>query len=184
MTALAHGENGAVPRVEIVHLTEPVFRALAAGDLEAAGQVSPVPLTAYFAGPDWAAVWRRRARQVAADPAAAPWVTGIIWDPGAAVAVGRAGYHAPPDDDGMVEIGYAVVPVHRRQGYARAALAALLERAVREPPVRTARVSISPDNLASSRLAAAFGFVRVGEQEDEEDGLEFVYEVDVGRRGP
>jgi RimJ/RimL family protein N-acetyltransferase len=93
------------------------------------------------------------------------------------VAVGRAGYHGPPDGAGMVEIGYAVDPAHRRRGYARAALEALLVRAAREPGVHTARVSIHPDNEPSYRLAVQYGFRKVGEQWDDEDGVEIVYEV-------
>jgi RimJ/RimL family protein N-acetyltransferase len=112
------------------------------------------------------------------DPASAAWVTGVIWDERHQMAVGRAGYHGPPDGSGMVEIGYAVDPAYRRRGYARAALEALLQRAAREPQVRTVRVSISPDNVASYQLASQFGFAEVGQQWDDEDGLEIIYEVD------
>jgi RimJ/RimL family protein N-acetyltransferase len=163
--------------VRIVHLTLPVFRALAAGDLTAANMASPVPLPAYFADPDWRGVWQRRSDQVQQDPASAGWVTGVIWDEKQQVAVGRAGYHGPPDAAGMVEIGYAVVPEYRRRGYARAALEALLRRAAHEPQVHTVRVTISPDNTPSYELASQYGFAEVGEQWDDEDGLEIVYEV-------
>jgi hypothetical protein len=44
------------------------------------------------------------------------------------------------------------------------------------------RVTISPDNVASCRLALQYGFTEVGEQWDDEDGLEIVYEVDAQRR--
>lgn len=164
-------------KVRIIHLTAAVFRALANGDLAAADAASPVPLPAYFAGPDWRAVWERRRRQVELDPASAAWVTGVIWDDRHRTAVGRAGFHGPPDASGMVEIGYAVVPAHRRRGYARAALEALLERAAHDARVRTVRVTISPDNEASQRLTSQYGFVEVGEQQDDEDGLEVIYEV-------
>jgi RimJ/RimL family protein N-acetyltransferase len=167
--------------VRIVHLTAPVFRALADGDLGAANSVSPVPLSAYFTDPEWRGTWRRRSEQVERDPDDGPWVTGVIWDEDQQIAVGRAGYHARPDASGMVEIGYAVDPAYQRRGYARAALEALLQRAAREPLVRTARVTISPDNTASYRLASQYGFVEVGEQWDEEDGLEIIYEVNPSR---
>ncbi|NTW39076.1 MAG: GNAT family N-acetyltransferase [Cellulomonadaceae bacterium] len=131
----------------------------------------------YFAGPEWRSVWRMRSDQVRLDPTSAGWVTGVIWDTERHVAVGRAGFHGPPDPDGMVEIGYAVDPAHRRHGYARGALEDLLRRAAHETTVRTVRVTISPDNTASLRLAAQYGFTAVGEQWDDEDGLEIVYEV-------
>lgn len=118
-----------------------------------------------------------RSKQVEKDPASAAWVTGVIWEEQEQVAVGRAGYHGPPDPSGMVEIGYAVDPAYRRRGYARGALEGLLQRAAREPGVQTVRVTITPDNVASRRLASQYGFAEVGEQWDDEDGLEIIYEV-------
>ncbi|MGW1678697.1 GNAT family N-acetyltransferase [Saccharopolyspora sp. NPDC002376] len=174
---LADSERRRTPDVRIVHLNGPAFQALLQGDLAAANAASPVPLSAHFAGPEWRGLWRMRSRQVEQDPASAAWVTGVIWDERRQLAVGRAGYHGPPDASGMVEIGYAVDPDHRRCGYARAALESLLQRAAREPQVSTVRVTISPDNLPSYRLASQYGFVEVGEQWDDEDGLEIIYEV-------
>jgi L-amino acid N-acyltransferase YncA len=43
--------------------------------------------------------------------------------------------------------------------------------------VRTVRVTISPDNVPSYRLASQYGFAEVGEQWDDEDGLEIIYEL-------
>ena len=60
----------------------------------------------------------------------------------------------------MVEVGYAVDPPHRRQGYARAALVSLLNRAVAEPAVSVVRATISPANLASRDLVLQYGFRR------------------------
>jgi RimJ/RimL family protein N-acetyltransferase len=169
------------PRVELVQLDAAALRALADGDLAAATARAPVPLTPYLAGADCQGVWAVRAVQVVADPRSAAWVTRIVWDPERALAVGRAGYHGPPDEAGMVEVGYSIDPRYRRQGYARAALRELLDRAAREPGVTTVRASISPDNVASRDLVLSHGFARVGEQWDDEDGLEIVYEVAVSR---
>ena len=82
------------------------------GDLVAANAASHIPLSPYFAGPDWRGVWRMRSDQVRQDPASAAWVTGVIWDAQQQVAVGRAGFHGPPDSAGLVEIGYAVDPAY------------------------------------------------------------------------
>lgn len=169
--------NSELPAVRIVHLNGPTFEALARGDLAAANAVSPIPLPDHFIGAEWQPLWERRNQQVREDPENAAWITGAIVDEHRDLVVGRAGYHGPPDDAGMVEIGYAVEPEYRRKGYARAALESLLRRAAREPEVRTVRVSIGPGNLASYGLASQYGFVEVGEQIDEEDGLEIIYEV-------
>ena len=166
--------------VRILQLDAGTLRALADGDLAAADRTSPVPLTSYLAGLECRSAWARRARQVVEDPASAGWITGVVWDPDRRLAVGRAGFHGPLDDTGMVEVGYSIDPQHRRQGYARAALRALVDRATREPGVTTVRASVSPDNVASRDLVLSEGFVAVGEQMDEEDGLEIVYEVGVG----
>jgi RimJ/RimL family protein N-acetyltransferase len=163
-----------------VHLDGPAFLALAQGDVAAANAASPVPVSTYLAGPECHGLWRMRSAQFEEDSASAAWVTGIVWDEGRRLAVGAAGFHGPPDTAGMVEIGYRIDPAYRRRGYARAALEVLLARAAREPKVCRIRVSIRPDNLPSYRLALQYGFCKVGEQWDDEDGLEIVYEVPAG----
>jgi ribosomal-protein-alanine N-acetyltransferase len=167
------------PRVRIIHLAPAALVALAAGDLEAASASSPVPLTPWLVSEEAIGTWRYRATQVAGTPADLDWVTGLIWDEERAVVVGKAGFHGAPDADGMVEVGYAVDPAERRRGYARAALLAMLDRARAEPSVRTFRATVSPSNIASLGLIAQLPFVEVGEQWDDEDGLETIYELSV-----
>lgn len=176
-------DTGAVtkpPRVRIIQLDPATLTALAEGDLAEARRTSPVELTPWLAGSDCVSTWRFRARQAVETPDDLPWVTGILWDDDEARPVGKAGFHGAPDADGMVEVGYAIAPEHRRQGYARAALETLLERARREPDVTTLRATISPTNAASLGLIGEYPFVEVGEQWDDEDGLEIIYELPVG----
>lgn len=168
-------------QIEILQLPPAALHALAAGDLPSAVRASGLPLTHFFVDASDSGVWRRRSRQIVEDPSCEPWITGVIWDAELRIPVGRAGYHGPPDAAGMVEIGYSVDMTHRRQGYARAALEALLDRAAREPDVVTVRATIRPDNSPSSSLVLQYGFVEVGEQWDDEDGLETIYEVAAGR---
>ncbi len=163
--------------VHLVELAPAVIHALAAGNLSAANRAAPVSLTPYFVASEWRSTWRRRSRQVDADPTATRWITRAVVDAERQVVVGFAGYHGPPDSAGMVEVGYAVDPIYRRQGYARAALVALLDRATHEPSVRTVRATIRPDNTASRLLVMQYRFVEVGEQWDDEDGLETIFEV-------
>ena len=169
------------PHVEVLQLDATALRGLADGDLTTANRTSPVPLTPYLAGEECRGVWEIRAVQIVEDPGSAAWITGVVWDPDRRLAVGRAGYHGPPDGDGMVEVGYSIDPQYRRQGYARAALRALIERARHEPGVRTFRATVSPDNAPSRDLVLSEGLVEVGEQWDDEDGLEIVYELSLSR---
>ena len=167
------------PVVRIVQLAPVTLEALAAGDLDRARRTSSVPLTEWLAGPDCRGTWRYRAAQVRTTPADLPWVTGALRSDDEQVAVGKAGFHAAPDADGVVEAGYAVDPAHRRRGYARAALELMIERAREDPMISTFRLTVSPTNTASLGLVAQYPFVEVGEQWDEEDGLETIYEMSV-----
>ncbi len=169
------------PGVQVIHLDLRALRALADGDLAEANANSPVPLTPAFVDEAWRSTWRRRAEQVSADPVQQEWVTGVIWDSSLAAAVGRAGFHAAPND-GVLEVGYAVDPAYRRHGYARAALGVLVARARTAPGVARVLASASPDNAASLALLRSVGFEQVGEQWDDEDGLEWVFALSLNPR--
>ncbi|GEC09445.1 hypothetical protein SSP24_71000 [Streptomyces spinoverrucosus] len=171
-------------RVRFVELSGGAMSALLAGDLSRASRMAGVSLTEYFVTDRARWLWQFRLDQMAADPGHARWMVrqAVVGDKG--LVVGHAGFHGPPDEVGMVEIGYSVAPDFRRQGYARSTLIELLRRAAAESAVTTVRATISPDNVASLATISGFGFVEVGEQWDEEDGLELVFEVPACRVSP
>jgi ribosomal-protein-alanine N-acetyltransferase len=171
-------------RVRFVELPGGVMSALLDGDLSRASGLAGVSLTEYFVTDRARWLWRYRLDQMAADPGRAGWMVrqALVGDKG--LVVGHAGFHGPPDEVGMVEIGYSVAPGFRRQGYARSALIELLRRAAAETAVTTVRATISPDNVASLATISGFGFIEVGEQWDEEDGLGLVFEVPARRVPP
>jgi len=160
-----------------VRLSSDALLALLDGDLTAARAAAGIDLTEYFSSPAMHWLWRLRLEQLAADPSSLPWLVRAGVDDATGEAVGHAGFHGPPDPRGMVEVGYSVDPRLRRRGYARAMLRALMDEARSAPAVTTVRASISPTNTASLATIAGFGFVQVGDQWDEEDGLELVFEV-------
>ncbi|MFJ3720618.1 GNAT family N-acetyltransferase [Streptomyces sp. NPDC090057] len=164
-------------RVRFVELSAKALRALADGDLAGGSAEAGVALDEYFVCDRARWIFGYRADQLAKDPSAAPWITRAAVSEPDGVVVGDAGFHGPPDEAGMVEVGYTVVPGYRRQGYARAMLRALLVRAAAEPGVSTVRARIGSDNTASLATIAGFGFTRVGEQGNERDGLAIVLEV-------
>ena len=55
----------------------------------------------------------------------------------------------------------------------------MIERAAIGPSVSVFRATVSPDNAASLGLVAQLPFVEVGEQWDDEDGLETIFELPV-----
>jgi ribosomal-protein-alanine N-acetyltransferase len=105
-----------MPSVRIVHLSPEALAALAAGDLAGAIELTGLPLTPYTISEERVGVWRRRATQVVETPEDQPWVTGVLVDDETGAVVGAAGFHAAPDADGMVEVGYGVDPTFRRRG--------------------------------------------------------------------
>ncbi|WP_243718691.1 GNAT family protein [Actinomadura sp. 7K534] len=162
--------------IHLVELPAATLTALLDGDLTTASTKAGVPLTAYFVTDEAKALWRFRLDQLAREPAHAPWIVRAAVAEPDGVVVGHAGFHGAPTADGRVEVAYSVDPAHRRRGHARAMLAALLARADAEPSVTTVRASISPDNAASLATIAGHGFVHVGEQWDEQDGRELLFD--------
>lgn len=161
-------------RLRLVQIPEPAMRLLADGDRAGASQLLGLDVGDYVAGEQW--LWQLRSEQLKHTPADAAWVARIAVAEPDEIVIGHCGFHAGPDVDGRVELAYSVAPKARRQGYARAMLRLLLARAADEPSVRTVRATISPDNAASLATLAGHGFVHVGEQWDDEDGLELIYE--------
>jgi RimJ/RimL family protein N-acetyltransferase len=161
------------PSVRLQLLDADALQALVDGDLAAASAAVGAPLPAWFPENTW--LWTLRLGQVIGEPAHGPWLTRAVIAPDAGVVVGLAGFHGPPDDDGMVEVGYEIDPGHRRRGYARAAVLGLMDYA-REHGARVVRASVAPGNAPSRGLIDGLGFVQVGEQVDDRDGLELVFE--------
>ncbi|MEU4560628.1 GNAT family protein [Actinoplanes sp. NPDC023936] len=160
-----------MPPIRFVKLSPAALQALVAGDLATASAEAGVPLSQYLADERW--LWEIRLADIAKDPEAAEWIARAAAD--GDTVVGHGGFHGPPDADGVVEVAYSVDPAHRRRGYARAMLTALLARADADPRVTAVRASIRPDNVGSKATIAGFGFFKIGEQWDPEDGLEDVY---------
>ena len=117
-----------------------------------------------------------RAKQLREEPASAPWLLRAIVTCRDRRMIGHIGFHGPPDERRVVEVGYTILSPHRRQGYAEEAVRALLEWAHTEHGIDRFRASVSPDNDASLSLTRKLGFVEVGVQWDERDGQELVFE--------
>ena len=119
-----------------------------------------------------------RLRQITEHPDHAPWLLrAIVLRQGDQPAIGHINFHGPPDEGGVPEVGYSLLPEFRGKGYAVEAVRGLFDWAHGEHGVSRFRASIAPDNERSQNLVAKLGFTKVGEQWDEEDGLEWVFET-------
>ena len=81
--------------------------------------------------------------------------------------IGVAGYKGPPAGDGTVEVGYGVLPEHRRRGYATEATRALLERAFAFPRVARVIAETYPHLEPSIGVMRNLGFTLEGPGSDE-----------------
>jgi [ribosomal protein S5]-alanine N-acetyltransferase len=112
----------------------------------------------------------------------------LPWGPRAIIStlqnhmIGSIGFHTAPNPEYLkeyissgIEIGYTIFAAYRQQGYASEAVQGVMNWAEQKHAINTFVLSISPDNAPSQAIAKKFGFAKVGEHMDEEDGLEHVF---------
>lgn len=91
--------------------------------------------------------------------------------------IGSTSFHGAPNEDGMIEIGLGVCSQFQRQGFAYEALAGMWGWVCTQESVKTLRYTVAASNIASIALVNKFGFAHIGQQMDEEDGPEEIYEL-------
>jgi RimJ/RimL family protein N-acetyltransferase len=157
----------------------PFMEALQRRDLQAADRALGARTTAWLAD-QLVDFLSYRLGQLKEDPSIHGWLgRAIVYTEGDGTreAIGSIGFHGPPDDEGRLEIGYSIDPHYRRRGFAREAATAMYRWAHDAHGVTTFVASVSPDNIASLNLIEEYGYTMIGEQMDEIDGLELVFEA-------
>ncbi|MFD0593874.1 GNAT family N-acetyltransferase [Catellatospora coxensis] len=115
------------------------------------------------AGQPWSAGYPRGddqdvARMALAHPAAEPWFGPLqIVARDSELVVGGIGFFGPPDEHGVVEFGYGVVPAVEGRGYATEALRGLLRYAFATGRVRRAIADTAHENVGSQRVMEKAG---------------------------
>ena len=90
--------------------------------------------------------------------------------------IGNAGFKGSPKD-GLVEIGYSMLEMHQRQGYAPEAVRGLLSWAFQNPEVQGVVADTLPGLTPSIRVMEKSGFAFVGDG-PVEDGMRTIrYEL-------
>jgi RimJ/RimL family protein N-acetyltransferase len=93
------------------------------------------------------------------------------------IIIASAGFHNAPDAAGMIEIGFGVDKTYQNLGYGQEILHGMWSWVVSDPQVKTLRYTVSPENLVSLHIIKKLNFNLIGEQIDEKDGLELIYEL-------
>lgn len=175
-------------RLELILLPQPFLEATANGSRTFAERVLGLVVPS-----EWhneRALARMRNQQIQADPGVHPWLLRAVTLRRERVMVGYIGFHDRPGAaylepyaPGGLELGYTIFSKYRRNGYAREAMAGLMDWARRQGVTRFV-VSIRPDNEASNAMARSFGFQPVGEHMDPEDGLEIIHVLELPAEAP
>ncbi|MGW7270449.1 GNAT family N-acetyltransferase [Streptomyces sp. NPDC054864] len=82
------------------------------------------------------------------------------------VAIGGMGFHGPPDEEGIAEVGYDLAVGARGRGYASEALDSLSAWALARPELSALLALIEPANEPSQRVALRASYVRASDRGD------------------
>ncbi|MFM6841759.1 MAG: GNAT family N-acetyltransferase [Candidatus Planktophila sp.] len=118
-----------------------------------------------------------RVPQVKEDPEKNKWFLRFITLAHTKEIIGSTSFHGAPDADGMIEIGIGLDERFWGKGYAKEALKGMWLWVCNQPGVTTLRYTVSPSNIASVKIIEGFGFAHIGQQMDEVDGPEDIYEM-------
>lgn len=175
----------ASPRLILRHLDADFLESCLRGDTDAAAaRLGSRPAEGWM---EETALMAMRLADMAEDSAYAPWSVRALLRRDDLAMVGHINFHTLPGHPylngyGDVELGYAVYPEFRRQGYAREALLAMAGWAAQSGGVARLVLSIEPGNLPSQALAAQLGFAKVGQVRDD-DGCEDVLTAELPLSG-
>ncbi|PRO65947.1 GNAT family N-acetyltransferase [Alkalicoccus urumqiensis] len=92
------------------------------------------------------------------------WGPWIIFLRGTNEVIGDIGFKGQPDSWKFVEIGYGIVPAHRRRGYATEALKTMLRYSFEQHDIERVNAECRHDNDASIRVLEHVNMIREGEQ--------------------
>jgi RimJ/RimL family protein N-acetyltransferase len=118
-----------------------------------------------------------RVPQVKVDPSVNKWFVRFIVLRASQEVIGSTSFHGAPDGEGMMEIGLSIEEPFQGNGYAKESLKGMWSWACGFPEVKTLRYTVSPENLPSIAVIEYFGFAYMGQQIDEIDGPENIYEM-------
>jgi len=105
-----------------------------------------------------------------ANPHVLGWWTYLFVHKADRALVGLGGFKGEPNEEGTVEIGYAVAPAYRRRGLALEAAHGMVAYAFSHPEVKRVNAHTLPEQNASTKVLGKVGMKHAGTVNDPEDG--------------
>jgi RimJ/RimL family protein N-acetyltransferase len=167
-------------RLDLVSVSSTLIESLREGRRVDAEAALGAPIPAAWPDEGDRGFLGRRLEQMRRDPEVQRWLVRALVLRDEEAMIGHAGFHGLPGSQGLTagkaEFGYTVFPGHRGRGYATEAAEALMDWAESQG-IHDFVASVSPGNAPSLAIVHKLGFVQTGDQWDEEDGLELVFEL-------
>jgi RimJ/RimL family protein N-acetyltransferase len=150
-------------RLKMLPFTLDAMKAATLASKEPLEAILGATVPASWPGPDLADALPIFAARLEKDPTA--W-SGLIIHKADQILIGDMGMMGGPDDQGMVEIGYSIIPEYRNQGYASEMAHALVQWAIQEPSIKVISAKTLKDNAPSIKVITRAGLHCVGEQDE------------------
>ena len=91
---------------------------------------------------------------------------GIIIHKEDNMIMGDMGFKGGPNEEGIIDIGYSIVPSYQGKGYATEMGKAMVDWGLSQPNVKKVVATCNPDNIASIRVLEKIGFIVTNKTED------------------
>jgi [ribosomal protein S5]-alanine N-acetyltransferase len=104
------------------------------------------------------------------NPEALGWWSYLFVHTADNALIGIGGFKGAPNEVGMVEIGYAIIPAYRCRGYASEAAHGLTAFAFSDPRVKFVDAHTLAEPNASTRVLEKIGMKRAGTAQDPDVG--------------
>ena len=109
--------------------------------------------------------------KIRSDPSANGWWNYLPIHRADNTLIGSGGFKGPPDEEGIVEIGYEIMPDYRNRGLATEMARGLTEHAFTDPRVKQVIAHTLARENASTRVLTKCGFKKIREMTLGDDGL-------------
>jgi ribosomal-protein-alanine N-acetyltransferase len=117
-------------------------------------------------------------KHLKADPSSSEWGYHLFVHRQDQALIGEGGYKGRPDAEGMVEIGYAIVPEYRRRGLAFEAARGLTNHAFSHAEVHVVQAHTLLDGEASIGVLKKLGMKCAGTAQDPDEGEVLQWKVE------